>query len=383
MNQPTISEASLAEGPRLLIFSRPDAIMLVTQHLRTASQPGTTPTYLARTLLILLYIIKELATARLHRSRTSLQSATPEVFQVLGKIYVETVQHWMGLLQSSSDSDELANIEQSLLALRIIRRLVIAGYQNPNRHSEVSQFWTIIKMQFGEMLSLVSRHLTPISRLIEKHLVQLSKLHLEMAKVHPAAFALLPDSIGLAQAYWGLLVDFGQTFGSQTPEISARVGTDGDADEADTPWAEKLSLKGLLILRACVKMVYSRVHTFKYQQAEDKEERQQSIEIVTTGLLVDGIIRQMMETLVTRFFVFRPRDLRDWEEEPSEWERREEGEGDAWEFSIRSCAEKLFLDLVINNKNILVQPLLHVFHTVASTSAVCLEPAAARPLIGD
>jgi len=73
-----------------------------------------------------------------------------------------------------------------------------------------------------------------------------------------------------------------------------------------------------------------------------------------------------METLVTRFFVFRPRDLRDWEEEPEEWERREEGEGDFWEFSIRSCSEKLFLDLVINYKDLLVQPLLQVFQSVAS-----------------
>ena len=74
-----------------------------------------------------------------------------------------------------------------------------------------------------------------------------------------------------------------------------------------------------------------------------------------------------METVITRFFVFRASDLRDWEEEPEEWEKREEsGESDDWEFSIRSCAEKLFLDLAINYKAILVEPLLRVFYTVAT-----------------
>ena len=73
---------------------------------------------------------------------------------------------------------------------------------------------------------------------------------------------------------------------------------------------------------------------------------------------------------MTRFFVFRPRDLREWQEEPGEWERREEGETDMWEFSIRSCAEKLFLDLVINNKDLLIQPLLSVFYNVASTCSL-------------
>ena len=130
---------------------------------------------------------------------------------------------------------------------------------------------------------------------------------------------------------------------------------------------EKLSLKGLLLIRACAKMVYSPSQTFKYQNAEDKIEKKDSIALMQTELLSNTLIGEVMETLVTRFFVFRPRDLREWEEEPDEWERREEGEGDVWEFSIRSCAEKLFLDLVINNKDLLTKPLLNVFYTVAST----------------
>ena len=73
-----------------------------------------------------------------------------------------------------------------------------------------------------------------------------------------------------------------------------------------------------------------------------------------------------MELLVTQYFVFRRSDLREWEEEPEEWEKREEEITDAWEFSIRSCSEKLFLDLVINFKDLLVPKLLHVFYNYAS-----------------
>ena len=262
------------------------------------------------------------------------------------------------------------DIESSLLALRVLRRLLIAGYGFPNRQTEVQEFWTVIEEQFAKMLSLVTQLSQPshlgTQSLIERHLIQMSKLHLEMVRVHPAAFALLPNSVGLARAYWGLLTSFGQTFGSQTAITSGKVGTDGDADEGDLPSMEKLSLKGLLLLRGCVKMVYSPAQTFKYQHAEDKEERKRAIAIMKTELLSEKTVRDMMETLVTHFFVFRPRDLREWEEEPGEWERREDGEGDVWEFSIRSCAEKLFLDLVINNKDLLIQPLLSVFNSVAS-----------------
>lgn len=73
----------------------------------------------------------------------------------------------------------------------------------------------------------------------------------------------------------------------------------------------------------------------------------------------------MVSALVTQFFVFRPSDLRMWEEEPDEWEKMEEG-GEDWEFAIRPCAEKLFLDLAKNFKDLIIQPLLQVFYQVAS-----------------
>ncbi|MCJ1287281.1 hypothetical protein MMC26_006629 [Xylographa opegraphella] len=350
----------------------PDVISSVTEHLRLASRPESNSVHLSRTLLIVLYIIKELSTARLQRSRSSLQSATPEVFQVLGQVYVENVHLWMRNLQNGTGNHALVSqaVAESLLALRVLRRLAISGFEFPNRHKEVQEFWVCSRLHLAEMLSLLRQHRQSlqleIQFQIEKILVQLSKLHLEMVKVHPAAFALLPDSPELAKAYWRLLCEFGQTFGSQSAVTPLKIGADGDSEDKDISYMEKVSLKGLLLIRACAKMVYSPSQTFKYQHAEDKAEKKQSIALMQAGLLSEALIGEMMEILVTRFFVFRPRDLREWEAEPDEWERREEGEGDVWEFSIRSCAEKLFLDLVINNKDRLTKPLLNVFYTVAT-----------------
>lgn len=265
----------------------------------------------------------------------------------------------------------LQDIESSLIALKVLRRLTVASYEFPSRHKEVQDLWVFSRLQLGETIELLNQHDGSLQRdvvsRIEKTIIQLSKLHLEMVKSHPAAFALLPDSPDLAKAYWRLLIEFGKTFGSHTAIVSIKIGTDGDAEEQNIPYMEKLSLKALLLLRACTKMVYSPSQSFKYQHTEDKSERARSIGLMKSDLLTESMVREMMETLVTRFFVFRPRDLREWEEEPDEWERREEGEGDVWEFSIRSCAEKLFLDLVINNKDLLTKPLLNVFYTVAST----------------
>ncbi|MCJ1476334.1 hypothetical protein MMC13_005000 [Lambiella insularis] len=349
----------------------PDVLLSIAQYLRSTSQPDANPQRLSRTLLILLHIIKELSTARLQRSRSSLQSAAPEVFQVLAQIYIDKVQIWMQSLQSTGDREVSSrDIENSLIALRVLRRLTVAGYEFPNRSKEVQAFWVFSRLQLGETISLLNKRIGTaqlyfVSR-IEKIVVQLSKLHLEMARNHPAAFALLPGSPDLTKTYWRLLVEFGKVFGSQTIVTKMKVGRGGDAEDKVIPYMEKLSLKGLLILRSCMKMVYTPTQSFKYMHVEDKWEKIQSMELIKREVLTEVLVREMMETLVTQFFVFRPRDLREWEEEPDEWERREEGEGDAWEFSIRSCSEKLFLDLVINNKDLLTKPLLNVFYTVAT-----------------
>ena len=324
-----------------------------------------------RCLQILLYVIKELATARLQRNRTNLQATAPEIFSTVATKFVGYVTEWMEQLTQSGQVDRTAlmsRMPQSLLCMRVVRRLLVSGYQHPNRDVDVAQFWTIMNTKLNQILALLQHDLPRETKyLLERHVMQFAKLHLDMARSSPAGFALLPDSVGLAKSYWNLISYFGRSFGSSTLADPNAPRSVGDKDD-EVSILEKISLKGLLLLRACAKMVYDPVHTFRFRHPEDKEEEKRSKAIIRADLLTDAFAQEVMETLVTRFFVYRPRDLREWQEEPDEWERREEGEGDVWEFSVRSCSEKLFLDVVINHKDVLVEPLLRVFESVANIS---------------
>ncbi|KAL8935914.1 MAG: hypothetical protein Q9216_005196 [Gyalolechia sp. 2 TL-2023] len=351
----------------------PDALSSLASNLDLTYQPNRDPLELLRALLILLEVIKELSTARIQRTRASLQTAASEVLQILGKVYFGKVQTWTNFVQYGGDDEggALNSLEQSLLALRTLRRLLIAGWNFPNRSSEFQSAWGLLINHFKDMLALTTDDSSSINAdvrlLVEKHLRQIAKLHQNLAKDHPAGFALLPDSIELVTAYWGLISRFGESFGSQTTgAANSRTGDDDDDDGEPMPVMEYLSLKGLLLLRACVRMVFNPAQTFKFQQDQDKEEKSRSRQLVKQTLLTESFSQTMMQTLVTRFFVFRSRDLRDWQEEPEEWERKEEGEDDVWEFSLRSCAEKLFLELMLNYKAHLAPPLISVFANVAS-----------------
>lgn len=347
----------------------PEVLTSLISILRTASESNQL--HLQRGLLILLQVIKELASARLRRSQTALQSVTPEIVFLLSNIYTQKVNQWYDFLTTGGgDEGGAVNaMESSLLAMKILRRLLIAGYQFPNNDKDVQELWGRSQLQFGQLFEIISQEppavVSPAKDLIEKHLLQLSKLHLEMAKTHPAAFAVLPNSVELARGYWGLIVKFGDRYGS-----SAFTSKDtSDADDKDgRDVLEKLSLKGLSLLRACLQMVFRPSPSFVYRSADIKEQQKQSVDIIKTQLLTDELVSQMASVIVTKFFVFRQADLEAWEEDPYEWQIREDAGGDGWEYEVRPCSEKLFTDLVINYRPLLAPPLLNFFQSVAGTS---------------
>ncbi|CAN9206081.1 unnamed protein product [Alternaria alternata] len=347
----------------------PELFQQLLHILRASTDPNAYRLQLPRALLVLLYIVKELSTGRLLRTRQSLQTVAPEIFNVLGTIYVNKVQTWQAFFRDGGDDEggALESIDNSLLAIKTMRRLIIAGYEFPGRDKDVQGFWTLTRTHFGEFLQYVIPENSPLAvevqKKIGKHLMQLSKLHLNMATTHPADFVLLLNSIDLARDYWSLISRLGEQWGSKSIE-GAKVGTDGD-EEDESPIIERLGLKGLLLIRACVKMVFYPTQTFRFKHQQEKDEKNQATHMIKTDLLTDDLVREMISALVQRFFVFRPSDLRMWEEEPDEWEKMEEGAED-WEFAIRPCAEKLFLDLAKNFKNLIIQPLLQVFYTVAT-----------------
>lgn len=334
----------------------PDVFSIITKQLRAVAQNLSQRLYAYNTLVMTLQIIKELASGRLQRTRKSLQQVSSELLQALGGLYVSLINGW-----KLSYDHEMARVSHS--ALKSLRRLLNVGFEHPHRESDVAQFWSVLQGHHQTFLGMTTGA-GEAKEMGIKHLLQLSKLYLEMARDHPASFVLL-GSTGILTRSWGLIshTDAGPFLKSNA---DWDVYRNGDREEESA--TDKLALKALLLFRACVKMVFNPIQTFKYQTPQDKEDRKAATDLVRDNVLTNDFVLRLMEILVTQYFVLRPSDLRDWEEEPDEWERREEEIADAWEFSLRSCSEKLFLDLVINFKELLVPRLMQVFQQYATTT---------------
>lgn len=350
----------------------PDPLSKLVEILRE-SKTGN-QLHLSGALLVLLRIVKELGTARLRKSQTALQAATPELVYVLGDIYDTKTSEWLAFLNSGNGDKDTATrtMESSLLSLKILRRLLIVGYEHPHQDKTVQQVWSFSQAHFGQFLTFVgpdSPLPSPFQELVGKHLLQFTKLHLEMAEKHGPSFASLPNSLDLVRSYWDLTSKFAVVFDKSDGIRQSDASDSATKSKTDGPLIERLALKGLLLMRACLRMVHRPVQTIKYRDKEVIAQQKAAIDVVRRELLTDELITQMANVIITNLFVFRRSDFEAWEEDPEEWEQQEETQGSAWEWEVRPCAEKLFLDLLTNYKQLLLQPLLAYFATVRNPEA--------------
>ncbi|KAJ5085856.1 hypothetical protein N7532_010627 [Penicillium argentinense] len=341
----------------------PEAMTDILQAIRRGSDPNVDPIVLPRSLLTLLQVIKELSTARIQRTRTHLQAVTPEIFEVVATVYMEKVTQWPMTIENTLASntwnqlDEGAlvqAIEQTLFALKVIRRLLISGFEHPGRDESVRGLWSQTEQHLLQFFAYAENNGVPesVRTLIAKHALQLSKLHLEMARDKPASFVSFENSLSLVKTYWGFVSQFSHRY--------------ADMREDDEELSEKIALRGLLMLRACTKMAFHPIHTFKYQTPQDKQEKKDAVEYIKSSLFSQEFVVEVMELIVTRFFRLRKCDFEDWEGNPEDWEKHEV-DADAWEYSIHSCSHKLFLDLITHFKDWLVAPVLSTFQNFAAT----------------
>lgn len=349
---------------------------------------------LSGALMLLLRIVKELGTARLRKSQTTLQSITPELVYILCEIYAARTTEWIAFLNDSRSIEEgdpaLLAMENSLDAMKIIRRLLLVGYEYPHKDKTVQQVWTVSQTHFAQFLGYIntnSEKMECYHDFLGKHLMQFAKLHVEMAVEHPASFASLPNSFDLVRAYWDLTARFAEVY-NKSEGIKESLGNVKAKPEG--PLSERLALKGLLLLRACIAMVYHRKQSIRYRSKEVVAEEQQAIENLKQGLLKDELVIQIANVILTYLFIFRQADLEAWEQDPQEWGHQEESHGAAYQWEVRPCAEKLFLDLLIHYKHLLLEPLLSYFNTIqnpeadiATREAVYTAMGLAAPLISE
>jgi hypothetical protein len=353
----------------------PDLINTLIDTLRQNQESNFHGFMLKRALLVLLNVTKEVSQNRIGPGRGKLKQYASELLYLLGAVYFNSFQ--VSLIQQTiEDPTHLAllesALEQSLLAVKIIRRLILI-LDSIRSDETVKEFWGRSLPEFQYVLDIaISNNLTsnqdaPVVQLLHKNLGQLAKLHVHVAKNSATDFVLLQDdTFAVVQMHWRLMSLLGQqcALGAGYPAIVQVTQSVHDFDETTKSLVDKLGHQALMLLRACVKMISMPGRGLRYRTQEEKQQDADAVAKMQQKVFSEGSIVELVHHIVMELFLFQPSDLREWEEEPDEWEKREELGSEDFEFAARPCAEKLLLDLTLHFGSTSIPEILKMLATV-------------------
>ncbi|KAK9453741.1 armadillo-type protein [Dipodascopsis uninucleata] len=305
---------------------------------------------LKQILVILNQVVKALSSTRFGKTRMALQSSTPDLVRTIGNWYVLFTQQWMNV-NGSEDMGTLGlQVQIGYLSLKICRRLVSEGYEFADRHSEAGEFFQITTNHLTQFIEFMAKE---PSEPLEKHILTLGKFYQDLSDRQPTAFILMPRMFDMIKTYLSVLQTHASTFHSQESE--------------DVEVWEKIVVRGLLLLRKCIKMGFGDgAVTIKYRTPEDRAETKAAIEMLKTQLCQEQFISQIHDILLWSYLRLRSTELERWVNEPEDFVYDEIQ--NSWEYQLRPCAEKVYIELLLNFKGTLRNRSLEAFNAARSST---------------
>ncbi|KAH8554929.1 armadillo-type protein [Umbelopsis sp. PMI_123] len=333
----------------------------------TASAPDSSSQLLrARSLHTLNLVIKALCSKTLAPARRQFQQIAPDLFRSIASIYVSIADLTISKVTTQPahlNNDEehtriLSDLDVTATCLKCLRRLLIHGFTDLHQSQEVREFISITYkhiQQYFEMRSVLmsmnfDEH-SPLRKLVESHITKLGKLYNELQKTYPVSFILLPSTIDIIQFYWQHIVHEGER----------AISFYGAGRAVDPPLFERFLVQGLLLLKRVIKGA-----SYAVDAANSDEENANALQaksIIDSRLLTPEFVNTCAEVLVTKYMQLRPEDLDLWESDPEGLVNGEEA--DHWEFELKPCAEKVFMDLLTSYRVQLSPILINLVDNVA------------------
>ncbi|KAJ3242739.1 Importin-11 [Chytriomyces hyalinus] len=352
-------------------------------------------------------VVKAMYSVKTMRVKHVLYQMAPQLFQHMSSIFSSRIHSFLASFPSPatptsvasiSDAAHIESLDGSIqlarLALKILRRLIVNGF--PERDDYVRIDPTSAKSGNGAVVAapefykpfekvqacadlsaslteclqkmLEIRSASAANSLVDRIFKATTKIALTIGKIYTdlitsraVNFIVSPGSFDVVRFYWSLVAN-GSSEG--VPNIR------GDSDE----FVERVLLQGLRIIRGVVKNPQFTI------LPPDRHPRTEEVaHLISTQLMTPDFVRTVAQTLMTKYLIYNSEELEKWTESPEEFVADEEA--DQWEFSLRLCSQKLLMDLVNKNRDVLAPMLLSMLQEVAEvgptsdTSAIRLKDA--------
>ncbi|XP_034176418.1 importin beta11 isoform X1 [Osmia lignaria lignaria] len=293
---------------------------------------GQNPLAQHRALLTLHHVVKALASKCLLGDRRLFQELTVNVFNFILNLWNTYTESFLIMASNGADTSQIQEaLEKALLLLRILRKLVVNGFNKPSESQDAMLFLEIV---FERARTCLECRKTLISRGIQmevcdKFIIHLTKVLLGVLEIHPFCYVeLIPTSLEFSVFYCFTEAGQALTF-------------------------ERFIIQCLNLMKGVLLSTY-------YRPAKDIEDTKNPLTLRANQLRQDFFtpetLTEICSRLVTHYFLLTPADLELWDTDPENFVVDDCGE--SWKYSLRPCTESLFLAIFHRFREVLATVLV-------------------------
>uniref|UniRef100_A0A8C2ZXM5 Importin-11 n=1 Tax=Cyclopterus lumpus TaxID=8103 RepID=A0A8C2ZXM5_CYCLU len=272
-----------------------------------------------RALLTFHHVTKTLASKRLAQDRRLFQDLASGIYSFACSLWSHHTDCFLQQIYAREEAAALGSLERTLLSLKVLRKLTVFGFQEPQQNMEV-----MVSLELFQLLR--SPHIFAL---------------LDFLEYHPCAFIpLIQRSLEFAVSY------------------------------LFTPAGEGVTFERFIV--QCMNLIKIIVKNDAYKPSKNIDDsKPESLEAhkIKTAFFTHPTLTEIGRRLVSHYFLLTKEELAMWEEDPESFAVEETG-GDSWKYSLRPCAEVLFLDIFHNYNQTLIPVLLDMVQNLQGLTNV-------------
>ncbi|XP_036434040.1 importin-11 [Colossoma macropomum] len=296
-----------------------------------------------RALLTFYHVTKTLASKRLAADRRLFQDLASSIYSFACSLWNHHTDTFLLQIHCGDQQEALSSLERTLLSLKVLRKLTVHGFVEPQENMEVMAFLSAVFERLKQFLECCGQvGVGSVCReKLEKTIILFTKVLLDFLEYHPFPF------IPLIQRCLEFSVSFVFTAA-------------GD---------------GLLFERfivQCMNLIKSIVKNEAYRPDKNIEDSKPEVleaHKIKTAFFTHPTLTEIAKRLVSKYFLLTEEELVMWEEDPEGFAVEETG-GDSWKYSLRPCTEVLFLDIFHSYSQTLTPVLLEMMQNLQGPSNV-------------
>uniref|UniRef100_A0A8C3G427 Importin-11 n=1 Tax=Cyclopterus lumpus TaxID=8103 RepID=A0A8C3G427_CYCLU len=283
-----------------------------------------------RALLTFHHVTKTLASKRLAQDRRLFQDLASGIYSFACSLWSHHTDCFLQQIYAREEAAALGSLERTLLSLKgsNILNLISLSSSLPFQGFLNAVFERL--KQFLECCEYLSLFLSWIS-----------DLRLYFLEYHPCAFIpLIQRSLEFAVSY------------------------------LFTPAGEGVTFERFIV--QCMNLIKIIVKNDAYKPSKNIDDsKPESLEAhkIKTAFFTHPTLTEIGRRLVSHYFLLTKEELAMWEEDPESFAVEETG-GDSWKYSLRPCAEVLFLDIFHNYNQTLIPVLLDMVQNLQGLTNV-------------